>query len=177
MRVQRGRHGSLVRAPDRRPEMRPGFESCWRHFGTLAIPFVNHTLSLSFGVDTKSRWSLLFSVYASGSKNVHYIIGPFLFREKPHLSSSWVFMFFFQGWGWLHNCVILFTIFLSCSLSNVFHLRPIGFSLDTVVNPPQSQSSPFPPSLNANMRSLVGGLRPCIHIFRPLHNRFFTNLE
>ena len=41
-----------------------------RRLQTKAIPF-HFTLPVSFGRDTKSRWSLLSGVYARGSKTPH----------------------------------------------------------------------------------------------------------
>ena len=46
--------------------------------------FVHPTLPLSFGRDSKSRWSLLSGVYARGRKN----IAPREMEKKPVMDSS-----------------------------------------------------------------------------------------
>ena len=49
----------------------PRFESCCDNFASELCQFRLPDLPVSFGGDTKSRWSLLSGVYARGSKISH----------------------------------------------------------------------------------------------------------
>ena len=64
-----GERWSRGRAPDCQ-SMRRWFNPTYRRFETKAILSTPH-LPVSFGRDIKSRWSLLYGVYAGGSKRSH----------------------------------------------------------------------------------------------------------
>ena len=64
-----GERWSCGRAPDCQSRGR-WFNPTYRRVETYAISFTSH-MPVSFGRDTKSRWSLLSSVYARGSKRSH----------------------------------------------------------------------------------------------------------
>ena len=57
----------LERATDNRVVAGSNSAEAFGNFGN----FLYHTLAVSFGRDTKSRWSLLSGVYARGSKISH----------------------------------------------------------------------------------------------------------
>ena len=61
---------TIITSEERWLRGRAWFNLTYSHFETYAISFTPH-LPVSFGRDTKSRWSLISGVYARGSKRSH----------------------------------------------------------------------------------------------------------